>query len=117
MKKGDPAAAISRAALDGSDALAIEGAGSFDRGLRSGSFQPGAQDNGDRRIVSWRAESRRRFSPSSRVRPSCESFLDKGRMRPLVEAMPVHVVTNDKAGLLGAARCAAVAAARLSQLP
>jgi glucokinase len=37
-----------------------------------------------------------------------EAFLDKGRMRPLVEAMPVHVVTNEKAGLLGAARCAAV---------
>jgi glucokinase len=37
-----------------------------------------------------------------------ENFLDKGRMRPLVESMPVYVVTNDKAGLLGAARCAAV---------
>jgi glucokinase len=37
-----------------------------------------------------------------------EAFLDKGRMRPLVESMPVHVVTNDKTGLLGAARCAAV---------
>jgi glucokinase len=37
-----------------------------------------------------------------------EAFLDKGRMRPLVEAMPVHVVTNDKAGLMGAARCAAI---------
>ena len=37
-----------------------------------------------------------------------EAFLDKGRMRPLVESIPVQVVTNDKAGLLGAARCAAV---------
>jgi glucokinase len=37
-----------------------------------------------------------------------EAFLDKGRMRALVEAMPVHVVMNEKAGLLGAARCAAV---------
>ncbi len=36
------------------------------------------------------------------------SFLDKGRMRPLIEAMPVHVVMNEKAGLLGAARCASV---------
>ena len=37
-----------------------------------------------------------------------DAFLEKGRMRPLVEAMPVHVVTNERAGLLGAARCAAV---------
>jgi glucokinase len=29
-------------------------------------------------------------------------------MRPLVESMPVHVVINEKAGLLGAARCASV---------
>ena len=37
-----------------------------------------------------------------------QSFLAKGRMRALMEAIPVQVVTNDKAGLLGAARCAAV---------
>jgi glucokinase len=37
-----------------------------------------------------------------------QAFLDKGRMRSLLEAIPVHVVTNDKAALLGAARCAAV---------
>ena len=37
-----------------------------------------------------------------------QAFLDKGRMEALVGAMPVHVVTNEKAGLLGAARCAAV---------
>jgi len=41
-----------------------------------------------------------------------QAFLDKGRMRPLVESMPVHVVTNEKAGLLGAARCAAVRACK-----
>jgi glucokinase len=37
-----------------------------------------------------------------------KAFLEKGRLRPLVEAMPVHVVMNEKAGLLGAARCAVV---------
>ncbi len=36
-----------------------------------------------------------------------KAFLDKGRLRPLLERIPVHVITNDKAGLLGAARCAA----------
>ncbi|HXW89831.1 MAG TPA: glucokinase [Terriglobales bacterium] len=37
-----------------------------------------------------------------------EAFTSKGRMRPLLEGIPVHVITNDKAGLQGAARCAAV---------
>jgi glucokinase len=35
------------------------------------------------------------------------AFLDKGRLRSLLETIPVQVITNDKAGLLGAARCAA----------
>nr|MCU0856687.1 glucokinase [Paracoccaceae bacterium] len=37
-------------------------------------------------------------------------FLAKGRMRPLLETMPVRVVLDDRVGLLGAARCAAAAA-------
>jgi glucokinase len=35
------------------------------------------------------------------------AFLEKGRLRPLLESIAVKVITNDKAGLLGAARCAA----------
>jgi glucokinase len=35
-----------------------------------------------------------------------EGFLNKGRLRPLLESIAVQVITNDKAGLLGAARCA-----------
>jgi glucokinase len=35
------------------------------------------------------------------------AFLEKGRLRPLLEGIPVQVIINDKAGLLGAARCAA----------
>ena len=37
-----------------------------------------------------------------------ESFLDKGRMRPLLEAVPVKIVLNDDSGLIGAARFALV---------
>jgi glucokinase len=32
------------------------------------------------------------------------AFLDKGRLRPVLENIPVQVITNDKVGLLGAAR-------------
>ena len=34
------------------------------------------------------------------------AFADKGRMQTLLERMPVHVITNEKAGLLGAALAA-----------
>ncbi len=33
-----------------------------------------------------------------------ESFLDKGRLRPLLETLPIKVVLNDETALLGAAR-------------
>ena len=33
-----------------------------------------------------------------------ESFLDKGRMRSLLEAIPIKIVLNDDSGLIGAAR-------------
>jgi len=36
------------------------------------------------------------------------AFTSKGRLRPLLEAIPVHVILNDRAALLGAARCAAL---------
>ena len=35
-----------------------------------------------------------------------ESFLNKGRFRSLLETMPLHVVLNDEAALLGSARYA-----------
>ena len=40
-----------------------------------------------------------------------QSFFEKGRLRPLLEAMPVQVVTNEKTGLMGAARGACAARA------
>jgi glucokinase len=33
-----------------------------------------------------------------------QSFLDKGRMVPLLKEMPVTIVLNDDSGLIGAAR-------------
>ena len=42
-----------------------------------------------------------------------ESFTSKGRLKPLLEVMPVRVILNDRAALLGAARCAALRAALL----
>jgi glucokinase len=111
MQKGDPAAVISRAAVAGNDALAskaldlwiaVYGAEASNLALKimatGGLFLAGG------------------ISPkilSKLTGPTfMQAFLDKGRMRPLVESMPVCVVTNDKAGLLGAARCASVRACK-----
>ena len=107
LKKGDPAAAISRAALDGVDPLAekaldlwiaVYGAEAANLALKvmatGGIFLAGG------------------ISPKILAKLKgplfMESFLEKGRMRPLVESVPVHVVINEKAGLLGAARCASL---------
>lgn len=49
---------------------------------------------------------RKRSGPS----PFVEAFLSKGRMRPLLESMPVAVCLEPRAGLLGAATHAASAA-------
>jgi len=36
------------------------------------------------------------------------AFTAKGRLKPLLQAMPVRVILNDRTALLGAARCAAM---------
>ncbi len=107
IKKGDEAAAISRAAVAGSSPLAekaldlwieVYGAEASNLALKTmatgGLFLAGG------------------ITPKILAKlkgPAfMQAFLNKGRLRPLVESIPVQVVTNDKAGLLGAARCAAV---------
>jgi glucokinase len=49
-----------------------------------------------------------RILPRLRQQDFIQTFCDKGRMRPLMQAMPVKVILNDKAALLGAARFAAL---------
>lgn len=42
--------------------------------------------------------------PELREEPFLQAFTAKGRMKPLLEKIPVKVITNDKVGLIGAAR-------------
>ena len=107
IQKSDPAAAISRAAVDNSCPLAVKaldlwvavyGAEAANLALKvmatGGLFLAGG------------------ISPKILTKLTgpafMKSFVEKGRLRPLLESIPVQVVMNDKAGLLGAARCAAV---------
>jgi len=107
LKNGDAAAAISRAAIDVTSTLAVQaldlfidvyGAEASNLALKTmatgGLFLSGG--------ISPKILSKLQGPKFM------QAFLHKGRLRPLVESIPVQVVTNEKAGLLGAARCAAV---------
>jgi glucokinase len=107
LSNSDPAAAISRAALDGTEPLAekalelwiaVYGAETSNLALKTmatgGIFLAGGISP--------------KILPKLTGSVFMDAFHNKGRLRPLVEAVPVQVVTNEKAGLLGAARCAAV---------
>jgi len=107
MQSGDPAAAISRAALSGDDPLAAKALDLWIAvyGAEASNLALKIMSTGGLFLAGGISP---KILPRLKASLFMEAFLDKGRMRPLVEAMPVHVVTNEKAGLLGAARCAAV---------
>jgi glucokinase len=54
-----------------------------------------------------------RLLPALQGRTFLDAFAAKGRLRPLLEAIPVRVVLNDQAALVGAARRAALEAGLL----
>ena len=109
MREGDPAAAIAQAAMAGTSSRAdmaldlfvsIYGAAAGDLALQfmaTGGIYVGGG-------IAPKIEPRLR-------RPTfMEAFSAKGRLRPLLEAIPVRVILNDRAALLGAGRCAALRA-------
>ena len=53
-----------------------------------------------------------KVAPKLRSGGTVEAFLRKGRLSPLVEMTPLHIITNDRAALLGAASIAVTLADR-----
>ena len=110
----DPAPVIAKAGLGGAGRDLRAGPRAVRRNLWSGGRQPGPADAGDRRGVPRR---RHRAAPAPRApqpRRSWSAFAAKGRVRALLELIPVRVVLNDRAALLvGAARRAALEAGLL----
>ncbi len=106
LKQGDAAAVISRAALDGTQNLAVKALDLWISvyGAEAANLALKAMATGGIFLAGG-------ISP--KVLPKLtgplfmHAFVDKGRLRSLVESIPVQVITNEKAGLLGAARCAA----------
>lgn len=102
---GDPAAAISKAALEGKSPLCEQALDIFVAiyGAETGNLALKLMSTGGVFVTGG-------IAPKILAKLSSElfldAFLDKGRMRPLVESMPVQVIVNESTGLLGAARCA-----------
>jgi glucokinase len=103
---GDAAAVISHAALNGTNRLAEQALDLWISvyGAEAGNLALKTMATGGIFLAGGISP---KILPKLRGPLFMRAFLGKGRLRPLLEAMPVQVITNDKAGLLGAARCAA----------
>jgi glucokinase len=103
MRAGDPGAAISAAGLAGRDPLAREALDRFVSlyGAEAGNLALKMFARGGVFVAGGIAP---RILERLRSGIFMNAFLDKGRMRPVLEAIPVRVVINDRVGLLGAAR-------------
>ena len=106
LAQGDPAAAISHAAVDSTNGLAEQALDLWISvyGAEAGNLALKAMATGG---IFLGGGISPKILPKLTGSLFMRAFLDKGRLRPLLEGIPVQIITNDKAGLLGAARCAA----------
>jgi glucokinase len=106
LEHEDAAAAISCAALDGTNRLAEQALDLWISvyGAEAGNLALKAMATGG---IFLSGGISPKILPKLTGPLFMRAFLEKGRLRPLLESIPVQVITDDKAGLLGAARCAA----------
>jgi glucokinase len=107
----DPAAAITHAALEGRNELCRQALEMFMAvyGAEAGNLALKVLATGGVYLGGGIAP---KLLPALREPTFLEAFAAKGRMRPLLEAIPVRVVLNDRAALIGAAHHAAEVLAR-----
>ena len=106
MKNGDAAATISAAALAGRDEICVETLNRFVRlyGAEAGNLALKVMSSGGVYLGGGIAP---KILPLLQIGAFLDAFINKGRMRPLLEAMPVRVILNDRAALFGPALRAA----------
>lgn len=106
MKREDPAAVVTRHALAGDDVLCGQAVALFVSvlGAVAGNLALIAVATGGVYVTGGIAP---RIVPMLREPGFLQAFHDQGRLSTLVARAPVHVVTNTKVGLLGAAGYAA----------
>jgi glucokinase len=105
MRRRDPAAAISRAAIEGRCGLCEQALDLFVSvyGAEAGNLALKLMATGGIYIGGGIAPQ---ILPKLSAPRFLESFRSKGRMQALLEGIPVSVITNDTLALRGAARCA-----------
>ena len=111
LREQDPAATISQAALTDRSALCVQALDLFVSlyGAEAGNLALKVMATGGLYVGGGIAPKiLQKLQDSTFV----QAFITKGRMQPLLEAMPVRVILNDKTALLGAARCALLRAVR-----
>ncbi len=106
MHSGDAAAAIANAALSVRDEVCVEALNWFVRlyGAEAGNLALKVMSRGGVYLGGGIAP---KILPLLQNGAFLDAFLAKGRMRPLLEAMPVKVILNDRAALFGPALRAA----------
>ncbi|MGC1224934.1 MAG: glucokinase [Candidatus Sulfotelmatobacter sp.] len=106
LERGDAAAAISRSALEGNNRLAERALDLWVAvyGAEAGNLALKTMATGGVFLAGGISP---KILPQLTGPSFMRAFTGKGRLRPLLEGIPVQVVMNDKAGLLGAACCAA----------
>ncbi|MBW8077534.1 MAG: glucokinase [Gallionella sp.] len=106
MRNGDAAAVIAQAALTGRDAICVETMSCFVKlyGAEAGNLALKVMSRGGLYLGGGIAP---KILPLLQTGDFLEAFRNKGRMRYLLEAMPVKVILNDRAALFGPALCAA----------
>lgn len=106
MRSGDAAAAVAQAGLTGRDDICFEALVWFVRlyGAEAGNLALKTMSRGGLYVGGGIAP---KILPLLQDGAFLDAFRDKGRMRPLLEEMPVKVILNDRAGLYGPALRAA----------
>ena len=102
MQQGDAAAVIAEAALSERDDLCVEALDWFVRlyGAEAGNLALKVMSRGGLYLGGGIAP---KILPRLQNGTFLDTFFSKGRMRPLLEAMPVSVILNDRAALYGPA--------------
>jgi glucokinase len=102
MRQGAAAAVIAEAALNKHDDLCVEALDWFVRlyGAEAGNLALKVMSRGGLYLGGGIAP---KILPHIQNGRFLDSFFNKGRMRPLLEAMPVKVILNDRAALYGSA--------------
>lgn len=106
MQRGDAAAAIADAAIAGRDGICVEALNGFVRlyGAEAGNLALKVMSRGGLYLGGGIAP---KILPYLQSGIFLDAFFNKGRMRPLLEAMTVRVILNDRAALYGPALHAA----------